>query len=61
MLVRPVEFVNISNMDEADRYLKELFKRSEYRATDGMERSRKEKTEYRPHVIESWNEMLLQE
>jgi hypothetical protein len=46
-------------MDEADRYLKELLKSPEYRATDSVERSRKKKIEYRPHVIESWNEMLL--
>jgi hypothetical protein len=56
-----VEFTTISNMDDADRYLTELFKRPEYRATDSMECSRKEEAEYRPHVIESWKEMLLVE
>jgi hypothetical protein len=61
MLVKPVEFASINNVDDADRYLKELFKRPEYRATNAVERSRKEKAEYRPNVIESWNEMLLLE
>ena len=61
MLVKPVEFASINNMDDADRYLKELFKRPEYRATNAMELSQKAKAEHRPHVIESWNEMLLKE
>jgi hypothetical protein len=59
MPVGPVECLKISNMDDADRYLEELFKRPEYRATDAMERPRKVKAEYRSHVIESWNKMLL--
>jgi hypothetical protein len=59
MLVMPVECLNIRNMDDAACYLKELFKRPEYRATNAMELSRKVKTEHRPQVAESWNEMLL--